>query len=227
MAAETVSTEAAVGSSSGLTQLLDQLDQLWVEYLTFLDQYQAAQGDLKKQLSAGHFSLTQANFKSPNRRPYGQDYYDNRMKASRRCKIAPQDQASLSMRFKVVDTTDSAKSAEFAEPAEKDAANEPQQQPSPPSTPSPDCHENPEKSTPAAEDNKEEPAADATASSHDPLRWFGILLPRELRSAQTSFCTVIEGPVETAASAIRGMRETEAKISKLRKAVRKIEKAEK
>ncbi|KAK3644939.1 hypothetical protein LTR56_009326 [Elasticomyces elasticus] len=225
MAAETASTEAGVGSSSGLTQLLDQLDQLWVEYLTFLDQYQAAQGDLKKQLSAGHFSLTQANFKSSNRRPYGQDYYDNRMKASRRCKIDPQDQASLSMRFKVIDTTDSAKSAESAGSAEKDAASEPQQQPSPPSTPTPSGHESSETCTPAAEDNKEKPAAGTTASSHDPLKWFGILLPRELRSAQTSFCTVIKGPLETAANAIRGMRETEAKISKLRKAVRKIEKA--
>ncbi|KAK4966197.1 hypothetical protein LTR42_011358 [Elasticomyces elasticus] len=226
MAAETASTEARAGSSSGLTQLLDQLDRLWVEYLTFLDQYQAAQGNLKKQLSAGHFSLTQANFKSPNRRPYGQDYYDNRMKASRRYKIAPQDQTSLSMRFKVIDTTSSAKLAESAESAEKDAASEPQQQPSPPSTPTPDGYENLEKSTPTAEANTEEPAEDATASSHDPLRWFGILLPRELRSAQTSFCTVIEGPVESAANAIRGMRETEAKISKLRKAVRKVEKAE-
>ncbi|KAK4894669.1 hypothetical protein LTR27_007057 [Elasticomyces elasticus] len=226
MAAETASTGAGAASSSGLTQLLGQLDQLWVEYLTFLDQYQAAQGDLKKQLSAGHFSLTQANFKSPNRRPYGQDYYDNRMKASRRCEIAPQDHAGLETRFKVVDTTSSAKSAESAESGEKDAATEPQQQPSPPSTPTPDGHENSEKSTPAAEDNKEKPAADATATSHNPLKWFGILLPRELRSAQASFCTVIEGPVESAANAIRGMRETEAKISKLRKAVRKIEKAE-
>ncbi|KAK5701226.1 hypothetical protein LTR17_022761 [Elasticomyces elasticus] len=225
MAAETASTEAGAGSSSGLMQLLDQLDKLWVEYLTFLDQYQAAQGDLKKQLSAGHFSLTQANFKSPNRRPYGQDYYDNRMKASRRCKIAPQDRACLSMRFKVIDTTSSTKPAESAESAEKDAASEPQQQLSPPSTPTPDGHENPERSTPATEDNKEEPAEDATASSHDPLRWFGILLPRELRSAQASFRGVAGEPVETAANAIRGMRETEAKISKLRKAVRKIEKA--
>ncbi|KAK3658358.1 hypothetical protein LTR56_001769 [Elasticomyces elasticus] len=225
MAAEKMSTDAGTGSSNGLTQLLDQLDQLWVDYLTFLDQYQAAQGDIKKQLSAGHFSLTQANFKSPNRRPYGQDYYDNRMKASRGYKIAPHNQDSLSMRFKVIDMTDSAKSAESAESAEKDAASEPQQQPSPPSTPTPDGHEIPETPTPTAEDNKEKPGADATAS-HDPLRWFGILLPRELRSSQASFRSVIDGPVETAANAIRGMRETEAKISRLRKAVRKIEKAE-
>jgi len=110
----------------------------------------------------------------------------------------------------------------------------PIQQPSPPATPSadPDLHIEPKRrveinkgpaddsSTVGAEDN---PTADP--APRDPLQWFGILVPRELRSAQTSFSAAIGDTVSTASNAARGMREVEAEIRRVRKAIRKAEKA--
>ncbi|KAK0946382.1 hypothetical protein LTR29_002144 [Friedmanniomyces endolithicus] len=206
-------------------RLLDQLDGLWARYLNFLDQYQNAQSDVKKLLAAGYFSLTQANFKSSNRRSYGQDYYDERMKASRRCSIFVKDDGRHSTEFVVLHTGESTQPAIFED---KKGATERNQQPSPPSTPiaerlngCPAEHQE----DPKTQGDEQSPHTGPTAASQNPLKWFGILVPRELRSAQTSFCSAVDEPITAAANAARGMRETEAEIRKVRKAVKKAEKA--
>jgi len=173
----------------------------------------------------GYFSLTQANFKSSNRRSYGQDYYDERMKASRRCNIFGKDEGRHSTEFVVLHTGESAQPARFED---KKAATEPNQQPSPPSTPVADSLDDSpaeQQEDPKTQDEKQGPHWGPTVASRDPLKWFGILVPRELRSAQTSFCSAVDGPIAAAANAARGMREIEAEIRKVRKAVKKAEKA--
>ncbi|KAI9708764.1 MAG: hypothetical protein M1820_003719 [Bogoriella megaspora] len=55
----------------------------------------------------------------------------------------------------------------------------------------------------------------------DPLRWFGILVPPALRSAQSSFVAGVEGPVAELAAAQKGMWELEIEIRKARKVLRK------
>ncbi|KAK0251174.1 hypothetical protein LTR91_005286 [Friedmanniomyces endolithicus] len=211
---------------SELERSLDRLDALWVRHLAFLDQYQKAQGDIKKLFAAGYFSLTQANFKSLNRRSYGQDHYDERMKASRQCSIFGKDEDRQSTAFVVLHTGEPTQSARSED---KKAAAEPSQQPSPPSTPvekSLDDAPAEHQEDPKTQDEQQGPYTGPTAASRDPLKWFGILVPRELRSTQTSFCSAVDGPIAAAANAARGMRETEAEIRKVRKAVKKAEKAD-
>ncbi|KAL9584466.1 MAG: hypothetical protein Q9212_002105 [Teloschistes hypoglaucus] len=62
--------------------LMNTLDDLLEEYLNLVHQYHAQQQSLTNDLSSGYFSLAQANFSSPNRIRYGQDFYDDRMQAS-------------------------------------------------------------------------------------------------------------------------------------------------
>ncbi|KAL8777414.1 MAG: hypothetical protein Q9194_002572 [Teloschistes cf. exilis] len=62
--------------------LMDTLDDLLERYLNLVHQYHAQQQSLTDDLSSGYFSLAQANFSSPNRIRYGQDFYDDRMQAS-------------------------------------------------------------------------------------------------------------------------------------------------
>lgn len=57
----------------------------------------------------------------------------------------------------------------------------------------------------------------------DPLHWYGILVPTQLRQAQTSFVTAIQGPVSHAANAANAMRTIEVDIRRLRKEIRKAE----
>ncbi|KAI6823171.1 hypothetical protein KC340_g11882 [Hortaea werneckii] len=229
MPTETESTPALGENrqiSAGLAELNDRLDDLWVKYLDCLDQYQRAQESVQKALSFGFFSLAQANFKSSAGRRYGQDFYDERMKASKRVQIMETGGDSvlaISMKSAVA-PSDSSEG-----PKQKTEAS---QQPSPPSTPVADDEDvkAAEKfKEPTTLDDKKDQDSETSGVAHQPatrspLTWFGILTPRELRSAQQSFSTAISSPTESAVNATREMRQLEAEINRTRKAVRKAEK---
>ena len=76
----------------------------------------------------------------------------------------------------------------------------------------------------------------------NPLRWYGVLVPPELRKAQSAFSAMLgspphaeekdivargdeSSPLTNAVNAARGLREVEVEIRKTRKAVKKAEKA--
>ncbi|KAI7230363.1 hypothetical protein KC330_g6996 [Hortaea werneckii] len=212
--------------SAGLTELNDRLDDLWVKYLDCLDQYQRAQESVQKALSSGFFSLAQANFKSSAGRRYGQDFYDERMKASKRVQIVDNGDdhvLAISMNHAVAPGHSS------KGPNHKTEAS---QQPSPPSTPVADdedvkAAEKPKEPTNLGDKKDQDSETSGVAhqpATRSPLTWFGILTPRELRSAQQSFSTAISSPTESAVNAAREMRQLEAEINRTRKAVRKTEK---
>ncbi|KAI7332507.1 hypothetical protein KC315_g4631 [Hortaea werneckii] len=212
--------------SAGLAELNDRLDDLWVKYLDCLDQYQRAQESVQKALSSGFFSLAQANFKSSAGRRYGQDFYDERMKAFKRVQIMENgDDSVLTIRVNPAVAPDYSSEG----PKQKTEAS---QQPSPPTTPVADdedvkAAEKPKELTTL--DDKKDQDSETSGVAHQPatrspLTWFGILTPRELRSAQQSFSTAISSPTESAVNATREMRQLEAEINRTRKAVRKAEK---
>lgn len=248
------STRAASLGNDGegtarLVTLHDKLDELWEKYLTLLDEYQKAQKEVQKHMSAvsdshdsgcdnlltmdmiqGFFSITQANFKSATRGRYGSDYYDDRMKASRcyRYEQDGDDNASDHLQLLKLDEDEPAAAAKGASSEhEKEAA--PQQQPSPPSTPAAhDSDTSPAEPVDLSAEEGEKSSTPQTGSSapqRDPLHWFGILVPRELRSAQSTFFSAINGPILQATNAARALREVEAEIRRARKDVRRAEKA--
>ena len=67
-----------------------------------------------------------------------------------------------------------------------------------------------------------DPSPNSIKSSTDPLRWFGILVPPALRSAQASFVSTVEGPVPHLASLVRDLRRLEIDVARLRKQIRKL-----
>ncbi|OOO08826.1 hypothetical protein OAory_01101220 [Aspergillus oryzae] len=66
------------------SDLLQSLDTLLERYLHLLDRHQKLQAELATTLSSGFLSLAQANYTCPPGRRYGADYYDERMKATRK-----------------------------------------------------------------------------------------------------------------------------------------------
>ena len=97
--------------------------------------------------------------------------------------------------------------------------------PTPPATPPYESKVETEKSETNASDTKAEPRpADNVRKTTDPLHWYGILVPPQLRHAQSSFVNAIAGPVSDAANATQSMRRNEVEIRKLRKEIKKLEK---
>lgn len=56
----------------------------------------------------------------------------------------------------------------------------------------------------------------------DPLRWFGILVPPALRTAQTSFIAAVEGPIPRLASLARDLRTQEIEIGRVKKQMKRM-----
>jgi hypothetical protein len=56
----------------------------------------------------------------------------------------------------------------------------------------------------------------------DPIRWFGILVPPALRSAQAFFISGVEGPIPQLATIARDLRTQEIEIGRVRKQIKKL-----
>jgi hypothetical protein len=229
-----------------LLELEDHLDELWESYLTLLDQYTKAQDEIKKHFNSGFLSLAKAQSSASLGRRYGQDWYDERMKASRKARVLSasvddtEDSVGADLQRLSISAVPRGPTIQIVHSEEKKSKSESeikeeeskqqQQQPSPPGTPEPESK--PKEDEEMKSDQAEEP------KPTNPLRWFGVLVPPELRRAQSAFTAALgdssaseesdetcKSPVADAVNAARGMRDIEAEIRKIRKAVKKAEKA--
>ncbi|THY44725.1 hypothetical protein D6C98_08096 [Aureobasidium pullulans] len=217
----------------GVDELRDQLDALWEKHLTLLDSYHQAQQQLARHFSSGFFDLAQATFKSTTRVRYGQEYYDDRMQATRRFEASTNDNDLPCLALKADDTSPSTdtsnehstKSTEKSsdEQAKEKKPDQPdQQQPTPPSTPPRDTEE--EKLSEEQDKSKTTSHQDkAQNKPRDPLHWYGILVPPALRASQNSFISAVESPLIEAANSAQALRLVAVEIRKLRKDIKKAE----
>lgn len=235
----TTTPHTATQPGSSLPALYDRLDSLWISYLGHLDAYNNAQKVLQQHLRSGFFSLSRANFSARPGMRYGQDYYHDRAIATRRVDVEQREDGrgdgrhSLSIELKQPTLIDS----ENDTPTKRKVTEaEVLQQPSPPATPGPEDEDITDDSDTESESqagaNEDEGAAARKVAvkpplEADPIRWFGILVPQELRSAQRSFTTAVDETLSGAINAGRAMREVEVEIRRLRKEIRKAEKVAK
>ncbi|KAL1301418.1 hypothetical protein AAFC00_005675 [Neodothiora populina] len=221
MAAEIEQDVIAAADTLNLSDLKDKLDSLWAEHLKLLDQYDQAQKQIQKHLSSGFFSLAQASFKSPSKIRYGQDYYDERMQATRG--LVPNDK---SPRVFTIGLLQEPVSQDTDEKVVHEKVGEAQLA-TPPASPRhlPESDEKDEskvegdeKSTDTANGKK------PPKQPPNPLHWYGILVPYQLRQAQGSFISAVEGPIGEAVTTAHEMRRLEVEIRKLRKEVKRATK---
>jgi len=184
----------ATTGSQNVEELMQKLDKLLEQYLDLLDQYQEAQKQLSTRLSAGYMSLAKANFANNAGCRYGQDYYDERMQAHR-----------------VVDI--SSVSGDGREEVLQFKCTQ---------TPN---LEGSERRTEPKEDNGHLALSDKESTvTNDPIRWFGVLVPPSLRSAQSSFIAVVQDSVPNLLNLQQEMRGLEIEIGRTRKSIKKLEK---
>ncbi|EUC30756.1 hypothetical protein COCCADRAFT_7270 [Bipolaris zeicola 26-R-13] len=209
--------------------LLDHLDDLLERYLHTLHEYQQVMQQLSKQLSNGYMSLAQANFhNSSSAIRYGQDCYDERMQAIRKVRVS-EGQTSDVPHFSVhksdpsdenVDASDDASKKEDAQESKDDSEHVTPTAPESKQEEEPKTTSKTEESSPASEETKEK--TKTTKKSNDPLKWFGILVPPALRTAQSAFVNAVEAPIPQLATLARDMRMQEIEIGRVRKQIKKL-----
>ena len=79
-----------------------------------------------------------------------------------------------------------------------------------------------ESASPQEAATEKQPETESKKST-DPLRWFGILVPPALRSAQSTFSTAVDGPVPQLATVARRLRTQEIEIGRVRKQIKKTQ----
>ncbi|OCK81822.1 hypothetical protein K432DRAFT_403444 [Lepidopterella palustris CBS 459.81] len=186
-------------------ELLNRLDSLWEQYLELLDQYQKVQAQISAHFSSGFLSLAQANFNNSSGTRYGQDYYDERMQASRTVTMVsglPVPSVAICIPEPQTSSQDSTSS----------------------SSESKDSNGISERATGLANSSsKKEPTSSTPKhKSVDPLRWYGLLVPPALRSAQASFIQAVEGPIPRLVTLSKELRSLEIDIGRTRKQIRKM-----
>ncbi|KAF1811084.1 hypothetical protein P152DRAFT_490173 [Eremomyces bilateralis CBS 781.70] len=206
------------------------LDRLLVDYLDLLDQYQVQRKALSGLFSSGHFSLAEANFKSPSKIRHGRDYYDERMQALRKIRIEEAKSSGHANRPCIqFSTTGQAVRAEKKIKNGLKNGHEtrdtPEDKPAEPPEQSKDESETepPSLSSLSLQDKSND--TDPAKLIIDPLHWYGILVPPALRSAQVDFVKAVEEPIPAIVNIATQMRELEIEIGRARKRLRKAEAA--
>ncbi|KAL2021048.1 hypothetical protein VTK56DRAFT_7703 [Thermocarpiscus australiensis] len=221
----------------------ETIDQLLQRYLALLDEYTALRGALNA-LQAGLFqSLARANFAAERGvRYYGQDYYDERMQATRRVRITlassspPGDGAEASstgdegagasrpvvFAVSLYPRPETAPDLQDGSGA-KSAAGEAEPVVAGGGVPAdgekPQAQDLPSENNEAEVNGKQRPT--------DPLRWFGILTPLPLRQAQGQAIKAVEKIIPRLATISAEMAGVELEVRRARKKRAKAEKAEK
>ncbi|KAL2136321.1 hypothetical protein VTI74DRAFT_4355 [Chaetomium olivicolor] len=229
------------------------IDLLLEHYLSLLDEYTALRNTLHV-LQANIFqNLARANFSADRGiRYYGQDYYDERMQASRRVTISTCSKGEAEVdggeggkaegeRKGYVTTSGPVFTVGLHQSPspEQDGKQKPESEPwvddSGATRPlgeaeRPVCKPDPAEDASANNtDEKDQPSAgdkQQKPERNDPLRWFGILTPLPLRQAQGQAINAVEEIIPRLATLSAEMAGIELEVRRARKKRAKAEKAE-
>ncbi|KAK5212893.1 hypothetical protein LTR99_002897 [Exophiala xenobiotica] len=225
------------------SSLSKRLDDLLTSYLELLDTYTVLRAQLSKDMSSGIFALAQANRNStlgPGRR-YGEEGYDERMKASE-TRITPDRSSSTSsggpnpaeqLRLPTKrllvnegpkvqppfertspDVQEAGQHDHSTLKQDTDTSHDTLIEPPPPITPSNPIHDTshlPSCYTYAIS------TSSTPAPSKDPLRWYGILVPPALRQCQNQFRSMVSSTIPELLNATSAMQSLEAQIWDVRR----------
>lgn len=197
--------------------LTERLDFLLEQYLDLLDQYTKLREDLSKTFSAGFFSLAQAQRSSTlgAGRRYGEECYDERMKAQRKI-VWEQDEDSEGLRCKIEKMPKQDDSKSQKQPSEQTRTEQSKgEKVDEKSAERVDGIEEKEQPTMTEKPRKDaRPKQDP--ATRDPLTWFGILVPPALRQTQTQFVNAASDQIPSLLWVISRLSSSEEQIWKVR-----------
>lgn len=227
------------GAATTTDQKLVELDALLERYLHLLDRHQKLHVELGKKLSSGFLALSHANYCAAPGRRYGQDYYDERMKATRRTVIAkhtpckndseaPETWNSLDgiqFQTKNESTLPPEDESDGDETSSSDTETKKTKDKDDQSNPVDGNGSGKDESTETVSETQDENKRNRSGRrrkpfrSEDPLSWFGILVPPSLRNAKQSFSDAVNDTIPQLASVALEMRVVEGLVGDLRKEI--------
>ncbi|KAI9897119.1 hypothetical protein N3K66_008141 [Trichothecium roseum] len=178
----------------------ENIDDLLVKYLNLLDQYTSLRGQLSSLQTDVFHNIARANFSAERGRRYGQDHYDERMQAIRTLELVHQeggDLPSISVKNTALQTKES--EGDVPRTTEHGGRKEDSQ------------NDN------EAENATEDKSETAQDRKKDPIRWFGILTPQSLRTAQVASIESVEQVIPRLVAVNAEMRNLEIEVRRARK----------
>lgn len=197
------------------------IDSLLERYLSLIDEYSRLREDLTKLQTGVYQNIARANFTSERGMRYGQDHYDERMRALRVLDIELAEDNVPNFTMKNVDPPvdgaagDDDKSQEEAEKGNDSKEDEIEKEETADST---NVHESLADRTEEQQNDKEKDGKNkAKKPNHNPLHWFGLLAPQPLRTAQTLSIQAVEEAIPRLVSVNAEMEHVEIEIRRARK----------
>ncbi|KAI2779006.1 hypothetical protein F4815DRAFT_222868 [Daldinia loculata] len=180
---------------------VDHIDKLLERYLHLLHEYTTLREQLSSLQTGIYQNIARANFAAERGMRFGQDYYDERMQASRKVAITlggDQDVPAFAV-------TAGSTEAGLAQ-SEKRAITD-------------------DGTRDASKEKEEEARESQKGQQKDPLRWFGLLTPMPLRQAQAQSIQAIEQVIPKLVSVDAQMAQVEIEVRRARKKRAKAEAA--
>ncbi|XXH05130.1 Serine/threonine-protein kinase tel1 [Hypoxylon texense] len=201
----------------------DHIDKLLERYLHLLHEYTSLREQLSSLQTAMYQNIARANFAAERGVRFGQDYYDERMQASRRVAITITDDGGQDVPVFTVAAAAGGRQMSRSK-TEKGVAAEDE------NTPSVDDQEEEEEkredtSSTKKNTKKQQQQQQQQQQQKDPLRWFGLLTPLPLRQAQAQSVEAVEQAVPQLVSVSAQMAQVEIEIRRARKRRAKAEAA--
>ncbi|KAG5925111.1 hypothetical protein E4U42_004477 [Claviceps africana] len=204
-------------------QVQRHIDGLLERHLALLDRYTDLRGRLSRLHASAMQDIARANFEAQRGRRFGRDQYDGRMRASRRVVVGREPGGFCVVRVVGRDDDergDEEDGDEGEEEEEEEEEEEDGREKRDGRKVDDETKEERKDDDDTADDetrNEKTKHDDTPKHNHDPLRWFGILAPPPLRSAQAHAVEAVEHVIPQLVSVAAEMQHLEIEVRRARK----------
>ncbi|RFU72846.1 hypothetical protein TARUN_9420 [Trichoderma arundinaceum] len=197
------------------------IDSLLERYLALIDEYSRLREELSKLQAGVYQNIARANFTGERGMRYGQDHYDERMRALRvlDIQLGDDDVPNFSMRSSAPPADEVDGDGEGRKEGENREDSLEGEQPDNATAQGNSVDSNEEKQSPEEQekDEQEEGKKKTKERSNNPLHWFSILAPAPLRTAQSLSIQAVEQAIPRLISVNAEMEHIEIEIRRARK----------
>lgn len=197
------------------------IDSLLERYLSLIDEYSRLREELTKLQTGVYQNIARANFTGERGMRYGQDHYDERMRALRVLDIELAEDNVPNFTIKNMNHPVDGATGDDKKQEEAEKRNDSLKEEETEKEETADITNAQEKPADSAEeqqtDQEKKDEEKAKKPIHNPLHWFGLLAPQPLRTAQTLSIQAVQEAIPRLVSVNAEMEHVEIEIRRAKK----------